>query len=134
LIKDDVRTTNRRVPVLGSIPVLGHLFRSQTSDKVKTNLLIFITPRIVQPGKTNLTDAQKLTLEAIENPKRYGFLHDRRKMINEVYGEAKKNYTEKNYEAARAQFMEVMSLNPDHEGAMQYLRKMNALPQEKPIG
>lgn len=51
LIKDDVTTSQTRVPVLGSIPVLGHLFRSQKSNKVKTNLLVFIRPTIIRDDK-----------------------------------------------------------------------------------
>lgn len=51
LLKDDVITSHTRVPVLGSIPVLGHLFRSQKSNKTKTNLLIFIRPTIIRDDK-----------------------------------------------------------------------------------
>jgi general secretion pathway protein D len=51
LIKDDVLVSNNRVPVLGSIPVLGHLFRHQRSTKVKTNLLIFIRPTIIRDDR-----------------------------------------------------------------------------------
>ena len=48
LIKDDVQTGVTRVPLLGSIPVIGHLFRSQTSSKVKTNLLVFIRATVIR--------------------------------------------------------------------------------------
>ena len=51
LIKDDVQTGERRVPVLGSIPILGHLFRSETSRKTKTNLLVFIRATIIHDDK-----------------------------------------------------------------------------------
>jgi general secretion pathway protein D len=36
------------VPILGSIPVLGALFRSRSTDKVKTNLMVFIRPKILR--------------------------------------------------------------------------------------
>jgi len=48
LIKDDVQTGVTRVPLLGSIPILGHAFRSQTSTKVKTNLLVFIRATVIR--------------------------------------------------------------------------------------
>jgi general secretion pathway protein D len=48
LIKDDIQTGATRVPVLGSIPVLGHLFRTQSSKKVKTNLLVFIRATVLR--------------------------------------------------------------------------------------
>ena len=37
-----------KVPILGDIPVLGHLFREQNKRKVKTNLLLFLTPYIIK--------------------------------------------------------------------------------------
>lgn len=51
LIKDDLQTSERRVPVLGSIPVVGNLFRSQSTRKNKTNLLVFIRASIVRDDK-----------------------------------------------------------------------------------
>jgi general secretion pathway protein D len=48
LIQDDVRTGNTKVPVLGDIPVLGYLFRSDTKSRQKSNLLVFLTPTIVE--------------------------------------------------------------------------------------
>jgi general secretion pathway protein D len=40
-------TSESKVPVLGDVPLVGALFRSQNSTKRKTNLLIFLTPHIV---------------------------------------------------------------------------------------
>jgi general secretion pathway protein D len=37
-----------KVPVLGDIPLLGHLFRETTRRKTKTNLLLFLTPYIIK--------------------------------------------------------------------------------------
>ena len=41
------RTDITRVPVLGEIPILGFFFRNTTTSTAKTELLVFITPRIV---------------------------------------------------------------------------------------
>ena len=51
LIRDEIRTTDLKVPILGSIPLIGNAFRSQTSDVVKTNLLVFIRATVVEDGK-----------------------------------------------------------------------------------
>jgi general secretion pathway protein D len=48
LLEDVLRESDQRVPVLGSIPVLGHLFRSRKTEKLKTNLMIFIRPTILR--------------------------------------------------------------------------------------
>jgi type IV pilus assembly protein PilQ len=48
LVQDDTRTSNTKVPLMGDIPGLGHLFRSDSKSRQKNNLLVFITPTIVQ--------------------------------------------------------------------------------------
>jgi general secretion pathway protein D len=48
LIDENKNNTNYKVPVLGSIPILGYLFRSKTETTDRQNLYIFITPRIVE--------------------------------------------------------------------------------------
>jgi type IV pilus assembly protein PilQ len=48
LIQDQINQSNIKVPLLGDIPVLGYLFRSDSKDRTKTDLVLFITPTIVQ--------------------------------------------------------------------------------------
>ena len=47
LIQDDVTDTDKRVPVLGSIPIMGNLFKSKTKRQTKTNLVVFIRPTVI---------------------------------------------------------------------------------------
>jgi pilus assembly protein CpaC len=49
LIKNNVKETVRRYPVLGEIPILGALFRSSEFQTDKTELLFVVTPRLVKP-------------------------------------------------------------------------------------
>lgn len=49
LLRRDFQTTVRQLPVLGSIPVIGSLFRSSSFQKGETELLIVVTPRLVAP-------------------------------------------------------------------------------------
>ncbi len=49
LIKNNVTENIRRFPILGSIPILGALFRSSSFQNDKTELLFVITPRLVKP-------------------------------------------------------------------------------------
>ena len=48
----DERNTTTKVPVFGDIPVLGNLFRNNSRQDNKTELLVFITPRIVDDRLT----------------------------------------------------------------------------------
>lgn len=50
LIAENVRKTREKVPVLGDIPFLGRLFRSEAADSTKKNLVIFVTPTIIDPA------------------------------------------------------------------------------------
>jgi general secretion pathway protein D len=50
LIGENVTKTREKVPVLGDIPLIGRLFRSETSDSTKKNLIIFVTPTIIDPA------------------------------------------------------------------------------------
>jgi general secretion pathway protein D len=66
LISDEVRESKSQVPFLGSIPIIGELFKTRSVDKVKTNLMVFIRPRILRDG----TDA------AIESNAKYNYIRE----------------------------------------------------------
>ena len=54
LIDDSTTANEKKVPVLGDVPVLGWLFRNKSNDSVKTNLYIFITPTVIKnPQEAN---------------------------------------------------------------------------------
>jgi len=60
LIDDQVRESRQKVPILGDIPLLGALFRSQSVEKTKRNLLNFIRPKILRgEGAANYYTRQK---------------------------------------------------------------------------
>jgi len=48
LIQDQITERQQRVPILGRIPLIGWLFRSDTTTKNKTNLMVFIKPTILR--------------------------------------------------------------------------------------
>lgn len=49
LIKDEESKITNQLPILGSIPGIGRLFQSKATEKNRTNLLIFITARVISP-------------------------------------------------------------------------------------
>ncbi|MGC2167016.1 MAG: secretin N-terminal domain-containing protein [Gallionella sp.] len=58
LITDEDRSTADKVPALGQIPILGHLFSSDNGNKSKTEIILSITPHIV--GNSKLPDARQM--------------------------------------------------------------------------
>jgi general secretion pathway protein D len=61
IIQRTITATTNKVPILGDIPLLGNLFRSTTKDDNKTELLVFMTPRIVN----NNQEASQVTRDSI---------------------------------------------------------------------
>jgi pilus assembly protein CpaC len=49
LRSSNVRELKRMIPVLGHIPILGHLFRSTTKAEEESELVIIVSPQIIRP-------------------------------------------------------------------------------------
>lgn len=47
LMREDVQTVEDKVPVLGDLPVVGRLFQSKAENRIKSNLIIFVTAQII---------------------------------------------------------------------------------------
>ena len=59
LIDEDVQESVQKVPLLGDIPWIGHLFRSTGTTKRKRNLMVFIRPKIIRDGNTMMGVSQR---------------------------------------------------------------------------
>ena len=77
LNEDDVQESISRVPLLGSIPVLGRLFSSSAESRVQRNLMVFLRPRILIDStdvstlsgeKYNYINAEALLRSSTETP------------------------------------------------------------------
>ncbi len=64
LIRESLTTFEDKVPILGDIPILGRLFRSEGTSSQKRNLLIFVTARLVDPSGTNVNQGNRQDLVA----------------------------------------------------------------------
>lgn len=67
LMKDDEVEKISKVPLLGDIPLLGWLFKSRQSERVKTNMLIFLTPKIIR----NISDQKELLSRKVDQRLKY---------------------------------------------------------------
>jgi type II secretory pathway component GspD/PulD (secretin) len=54
LMKDTTSTTRTQVPILGSLPWVGPLFRKDSDSVERSNLLIFVTAQLVNPSGSRL--------------------------------------------------------------------------------
>jgi len=62
LLQDDEQIDLAKVPILGDIPVIGRAFQSKGKSRVKTNLMVFLRPKIIR----NASDARPLTQELLD--------------------------------------------------------------------
>ena len=72
LMREDVQKVNDKTPLLGDIPMAGALFRSQSDQHIKRNLVIFVTATLIDPAGQALAAeqfaAQDLNLEEVPMP------------------------------------------------------------------
>jgi general secretion pathway protein D len=47
LMREDVQTVEDKVPVFGDLPIIGRLFQSKAENRIKSNLIIFVTAQII---------------------------------------------------------------------------------------
>ena len=71
LIDESSTTTDSRVPCLGDIPGLGWLFRSVGKNRYKTNLYIFLTPRVIQSPEEadNVSSSKRSDIDRLREKK-----------------------------------------------------------------
>ncbi|MEM7625073.1 MAG: type II secretion system secretin GspD [Planctomycetota bacterium] len=76
LIQDSLNEVVTKVPLVGDLPIIGNLFRRTESTKVKTELLVFLTPEVIsEPGELEATSQRiKDRAESLENAVEDGML------------------------------------------------------------
>ena len=55
LLRNRVGTTQEKTPLLGNLPILGALFKSDRFARDESELVIVVTPYLVKPTNTRLT-------------------------------------------------------------------------------
>jgi general secretion pathway protein D len=60
LVSEQITAFKDKVPVLGDLPLVGGLFRSESKNAQKRNLLFFITPTIIDPAGNRVHSADEM--------------------------------------------------------------------------
>ncbi len=89
LVKDSERERVTKVPILGDIPILGWLFKSRKMEKEKTNLIVFITPKIIRTQGENHKLVDKKLDERLNFIKQNGGRDPYGKKIDELPRQAR---------------------------------------------
>jgi len=86
LIQDDIIESVSRVPLLSEIPILGELFKRQKVDKIKTEVIIFITPHIVRESIDKSEETETVIDTEEEAVKEEEIVIEKKKKNVEVIG------------------------------------------------
>ena len=73
LISEKVNKVKDKVPVLGDLPLFGRLFRSESSSTQKKNLVIFVTPTIIDPAGNRIHTEDNLPYDPNKIPTQVPF-------------------------------------------------------------
>src|SRR5207248_4397381 len=65
LIAENVQKQKDKVPVLGDLPFFGRFFRSESNIASKKNLVIFVTPRLIDPAGNPLHSEEEMPQHGI---------------------------------------------------------------------
>eukprot|EP00752_Nemacystus_decipiens_P014029 g12465.t1 len=78
LVQDELSETVRKVPLIGDIPLLGEFFKRTETSKVKTELLLFLTPEVIETPDQLTPASEKIKSESdsIENAVEPGLMQD----------------------------------------------------------
>jgi len=106
LMQDEIRDTVSKVPLLGDVPLLGHLFKRTIKEKDKTELLIFLTPHVAP-------DALALTPISERERSRSNLLND--KSVSDIF--------KKHMEAMENTDVDVDKPNQDNKSISNILEK-----------
>ena len=68
LIAENVAKVKDKVPVLGDLPLVGRLFRSESSQTSKKNLMIFVTPTIIDPAGNRAHSEEEMPFAQTQIP------------------------------------------------------------------
>lgn len=77
LIREDVQDVQDKVPILGDLPFVGRLFKSESEQHYKRNLMIFVTAHLIDPSGQRIkptSPTQATTADAAAGPGSVGTL------------------------------------------------------------
>lgn len=116
LMRDRVTTSEDKIPILGDIPLLGVLFRRQSSTTEKTNLILFLTPYVIR---------SPADLRAIFERK----LRERQEFIDRHFVFSDRGYTPAvDYSRTRGLISEILNAIDDVDEEQRLLRELEARP------
>lgn len=115
LFKESTDLSRSQVPILGDIPIIGELFRGVSDSSSRVELIILITPHIIQrpeqaQGAERLEDVQRLAHTARSNL----YWMSRVKIDEDRYARAVQYYMNGEYDCAMAELNNILTIHRNY--------------------
>ncbi len=129
LFKEDLTSTDSQVPIIGDVPVVGALFKRTKDENIRSELIILITPHIINEPEELVSESEKKQ-EDISR-----IVHGSRKRISSIsrvriyedsYAKAIEYYADKEYDKALAELNWIIGFRPNAVEAVQLKEKILA--------
>ena len=124
LIEDVDAVKEFRVPILGHMPLIGALFTRKRTDVDQKNLILFITPKIVESDEKKLNAQAQKVYNGLSNPERYTTLRDRRKRVSKYLRQGQEAFQANDLERSAEIFQHILEIDPDNQMAKSYIEKL----------
>jgi type II secretory pathway component GspD/PulD (secretin) len=138
LFKEDITNTDRQVPIIGDLPIVGMLFRSTSDQNVRKEIVILITPHIINEPEDTMADERAEDIDRIVYGSRKRVSSATRTRIYEDgYAKAVKLYSKGEYDKALDELDWIIGFRPNTLEAVQLkeriLKETNAGPTERDL-
>jgi type II secretory pathway component GspD/PulD (secretin) len=118
LFKDDISQAHSQVPVLGDLPIVGPAFRQVKDTVTRKELIILITPHIIEdPEEIAGCKQAKEVNEIVEGAKESLSIINRTRIYEERLGIARQYFEDGYYQAALAELDAILKQRPNYPDA-----------------
>jgi type IV pilus assembly protein PilQ len=118
LFKDDISQTHSQVPLVGDLPIVGHLFEQVKDVAIRNELIILMTPHLIENPDEYANDKEaKEVCQMVEGAKESLSIINRTKIFEERLEIAQQYYKDGYYYAALAELDNILELRPNYPDA-----------------
>jgi type IV pilus assembly protein PilQ len=129
LFKEELTNTDTQVPIIGDLPIVGWLFKSTRDANIRTELVILITPHVINTPEDLIAESEKKQQDIDR------IAHGSRKRMNPIarakiyedgYARAVEYYADKEYEKALRELDWIIGFRPNALEAVKLKEKILA--------